>query len=191
MNFIEDNNKKFALALTLSLLMIIIMVIGTQFQERLKVATLTQNNMIEFNEYSIFNGNIKYDLPKEWIVSVSENESSYGIYTSEFVSEDANIKGDIIVTKNNLTKSLEEAVNELETLGIKDYSIEDISVSNVLSKRIQYDLKSHDKNISKIYVYCIPYNDYIIKATFSIKEKKVKENTKLVFDNIVKTLYFN
>ncbi len=190
MGALDENKRKLLLAGVLSILMITIMVFGGYFEEKLKVATLTQNNMIEFKEYTISNGNIKYNLPSDWLINIRNNGIGKSVYISEFISNDAGINGSVKVMNDDINLALEETFKELKGLGVKEYIVEDVNINSINSKLIQYDLRIQSKNINRNYEYHIPYKNCVVKVSFSVKDKNLKENTKVVFENIVKTFSF-
>lgn len=192
MKLIDDNMKKIGLAIILVGLMVVIVGFGRYFEESLKIATLTQNSMVEFKQYDILDGQIKYKLPSGWLTTVKEDKESDNIYLNEFVSEDASTYGSIELIKspNGVEFIMDKCIEEIKGMGINDFKIEKIKINNKDVEVVQYDLKSSKKNVKKTYEYYIPCDGYMAKMTFIINDEKIKENTQIVFENIVKTFSF-
>lgn len=190
----EDNMKKLGLAIILVGLMLVIIGFGRYFEERLRIATLTQNSMLEFKEYSIDEYDISYKLPAEWYTTeiLNEDQDKDKIYINEFISSDTSIYGyiEIIKSKEEFKEVIGNVEKEIKDMGNKEITSEDIEINEVMGSLVQYEFKFSEKNIKKAYEYYLPYKDYVIKASFTISDKKVKENTRVVFDNIVKTFCF-
>lgn len=190
----EDNMKKLGLAIILVGLMLVIIGFGRYFEERLRIATLTQNSMLEFKEYNIKEYGISYKLPAEWYSTelLNEAENDDKVYINEFISPDTSIYGyiEIIKSKEQFKEVIGQVEKEIKDMGNKEISSEDIEINEVMGSLVQYEFKFSEKNIKKAYEYYLPYKDYVIKASFTISDKKAKENTRVVFDNIVKTFCF-
>lgn len=190
----EDNMKKLGLAIILVGLMLVIIGFGRYFEERLRIATLTQNSMLEFKEYNIKEYGINYKLPAEWYSTelLNEVENDDKVYINEFISPDTSIYGyiEIVKSKEQFKEVIGQVEKEIKDMGNKEISSEDIEINEVMGSLVQYEFKFSEKNIKKAYEYYLPYKGYVIKASFTISDKKAKENTRVVFDNIVKTFCF-
>ncbi|WP_346916253.1 hypothetical protein [Clostridium sp.] len=192
MKLVDDNMRKLGLAIILAGLMIVILGFGKYFEESLRTATLTQNSMVEFKQYDILDGKIKYKLPSSWLTTIKENKDGKNVYLNEFVSEDANTYGSIelINSVEGVEAIIDKCIADVEGMGIKDYKKEKVKIDNRELDYIQYDLKSSKDNIKRTYEYYVPYDDYVAKITFIISDKKTRENTQVVFENIVETFSF-
>lgn len=190
----EDNMKKLGLAIILVGLMLVIIGFGRYFEERLRIATLTQNSMLEFKEYNINDYGVSYKLPVEWYSteSLNEEENNNKIYINEFIAPDTTIYGyvEVIRSKEEFKEVIGNIEKEIKDMGNKEVISENIEINDVMGSLVQYEFKFSEKNVKKAYEYYLPYKDYVIKASFTISDKKVKENTRVVFDNIVKTFCF-
>ena len=192
MKLVDDNMRKLGLAIILAGLMIVILGFGKYFEESLRTATLTQNSMVEFKQYDILDGKIKYKLPSSWLTTIKENKDGKNVYLNEFVSEDANTYGSIelINSVEGVEAIIDKCIADVEGMGIKDYKKEKVKIDNRELDYIKYDLKSSKDNIKRTYEYYVPYDDYVAKITFIISDKKTRENTQVVFENIVETFSF-
>ncbi|WP_346931055.1 hypothetical protein [Clostridium sp.] len=192
MKLVDDNMRKLGLAIILAGLMIVILGFGKYFEESLRTATLTQNSMVEFKQYDILDGKIKYKLPSSWLTTIKENKDGKNVYLNEFVSEDANTYGsvEIINSVEGVEAIIDKCIADVEGMGIKDYKKEKVKIDNRELDYIQYDLKSSKDNIKRTYEYYVPYDDYVAKIIFIISDKKTRENTQVVFENIVETFSF-
>lgn len=189
MKLVDDNMRKLGLAIILAGLMIVILGFGRYFEESLKIATLTQNSIVEFKQYDILDGKIKYKLPSGWLATIKEDKN---VYLNEFVSEDASTYGavEILNSTEGVGVIIDKCIEDIKGMGIKDYKKEKVKIDNKEVDCIQYNLKSSEENIKKTYEYYVPYDNYVAKITFIISDKKTRENTQVVFENIVKTFSF-
>lgn len=192
MKFLDNNNRKLGLAFILVGLMIVIVGFGKYFEESLKVATLTQNNILEFEEYEILNGEIKYKLPSEWIATEKVNDDMNDSYVNEFISENASIYGSIelINGSNGVEYVLEECIADIKGMGINKFERDSIKINELEVEVVEYDLKFTNNSVKRAYEYYIPYEEDMVKITFMISDEKTRENTNVVFENIVKTFSF-
>lgn len=193
MIYLDNGGKKIGLALILVGLMLVIIGFGKYFEESLKVATLTQNNIGDFKQYEILGGEIKYKLPMNWISAEKVSKNSSDIYNNEFVSEDTNIYGSIEVVNgaNGVEDVMEQCAAEIKDMGISEYNRDTVKINNLDVETVEYDIKFTNNSIKHAYEYYIPYESNMIKATFIISDEKTKENTNVVFENIVKTFSFD
>ncbi|MFR1710340.1 MAG: hypothetical protein ACLSV2_15755 [Clostridium sp.] len=192
MKLVDDNMRKLGLAIILAGLMIVILGFGRYFEESLKIATLTQNSIVEFKQYDILDGKIKYKLPSGWLATIKEDKNDKNVYLNEFVSEDASTYGavEILNSTEGVEVIIDKCIEDIKGMGIKDYKKEKVKIDNKEVDCIQYNLKSSEENIKKTYEYYVPYDNYVAKITFIISDKKTRENTQVVFENIVKTFSF-
>lgn len=192
MKLVDDNMRKLGLAIILAGLMIVILGFGRYFEESLKIATLTQNSIVEFKQYDILDGKIKYKLPSGWLATIKEDKNDKNVYLNEFVSEDASTYGavEILNSTEGVGVIIDKCIEDIKGMGIKDYKKEKVKIDNKEVNCIQYNLKSSEENIKKTYEYYVPYDNYVAKITFIISDKKTRENTQVVFENIVKTFSF-
>ena len=192
MKLVDDNMRKLGLAIILAGLMIVILGFGRYFEESLKIATLTQNSIVEFKQYDILDGKIKYKLPSGWLATIKEDKNDKNVYLNEFVSEDASTYGavEILNSTEGVEVIIDKCIEDIKGMGIKDYKKEKVKIDNKEVDCIQYNLKSSEENIKKTYEYYVPYDNYVAKITFIISDKKTRDNTQVVFENIVKTFSF-
>lgn len=193
MMYLDNGGKKIGLALILVGLMMVIISFGKYFEESLKVATLTQNNMVSFEQYEILEGEIKYELPTNWISAEKVSRNSSEIYNNEFVSEDASIYGSIEVVSglNGVAEVMEQCIAEIKDMGVQKYDRDTVNINQMSVGTVEYDIRFTNNNIKHVYEYYIPYEKNMIKVTFIISDEKARENTNVVFENIVKTFSFD
>lgn len=189
----NEDMRRIGLAVILAGLMVVIIGLGKYFEDSLRIATLTQNSMLDFKEYNVSDEGISYKLPENWLTSESKEEDEKCIYINEFVSTDANIYGYIQVVRDE--RDFKETINtfkeEIEGMGIKKIHSEEININDVVAEMVEYTFNFSENKVKNTYEYYIPYEDYVIKVSFTINDEKAKENTKVVFENIVKTFSFN
>ncbi len=193
MMYLDNGGKKIGLALILVGLMMVIISFGKYFEESLKVATLTQNNMVSFEQYEILEGEIKYELPTNWISAEKVSRDSSEIYNNEFVSEDASIYGSIEVVNgsNGVAEVMEQCIAEIKDMGVQTYDRDTVNINEMSVGTVEYDIRFTNNNIKHVYEYYIPYENNMIKVTFIISDEKARENTNVVFENIVRTFSFD
>lgn len=189
----NEDMRRIGLAVILAGLMVVIIGLGKYFEDSLRIATLTQNSMLDLKEYNVSDEGISYKLPENWLTSESKEEDEECIYINEFVSADANIYGYIQVVRDE--RDFKETINtfkeEIEGMGIKKIHSEEININDVVAEMVEYTFNFSENKVKNTYEYYIPYGDYVIKVSFTINDEKAKENTKVVFENIVKTFSFN
>lgn len=190
--YLDNGGKKIGLALILVGLMMVIVSFGKYFEESLKVATLTQNNIINFKEYEILGGEIKYKLPLSWITKEKLSSHSNEIYNNEFISDTADIYGAIeVVSVANGEDILEECIADIKGIGVNEYDRDTIKINKMKVDTVEYDIKFTNSSIKHAYEYYIPYESNMVKITFIISDDETRENTNVVFENIVKTFSFD
>lgn len=189
----NEDMRRIGLAVILAGLMVVIIGLGKYFEDSLRIATLTQNSMLDFKEYNVSDEGISYKLPENWLTSESKEEDEKCIYINEFVSTDASIYGYIQVVRDE--RDFKETINtfkeEIQGMGIKKIHSEEININDVVAEMVEYTFNFSENKVKNTYEYYIPYEDYVIKVSFTINDEKAKENTKVVFENIVKTFSFN
>lgn len=192
MIYLDNGEKKIGLALILVGLMMVIIGFGRYFEESLKVATLTQNNMVSFKKYEIIDGEISFKLPINWICSEKVSLNSNELYNAEFISEDRDIYGSIEVMNgsNGVEDVMEQCLAEIKDMGISEYDRDTVKINKRIVETLEYDIKFTNSSVKHAYEYYIPYEENMIKATFIISDEKTRENTNVVFENIIKTFSF-
>lgn len=193
MMYSDNGGKKIGLALILVGLMLVIISFGKYFEESLKVATLTQNNMVSFKQYEILEGEITYKLPMNWISAEKVSRDSSEIYNNEFVSEDTSIYGSIEVVNgsNGVVEVMEQCIAEIKDMGVQKYDRNTVNINQMSVGTVEYDIRFTNNSIKHVYEYYIPYENNMVKVTFIISDEKARENTNVVFENIVKTFSFD
>lgn len=191
--YLDNGGKKIGLALILVGLMIVIIGFGKHFEESLKVATLTQNNMVSFKDYEVLEGEIKYKLPIDWICAEKVSINSSEVYKNEFMSEDTNIYGSIEVVSgtNGVEEAMEQCLAGIKDMGINKYDRDTLRINKMNVETVEYDIKFTNNSVKHAYEYYVPYEDNMVKVTFIISDEKSRENTNVVFENIVKTFSFD
>lgn len=193
MSLSEDNSKKIGLAIILVGLMVVIIGFGKIFEDKLKIAALTQSSMANLTEYQVMDGYITYKLPDDWLTTSVEEQDERHVYINEYISIDADIYGEIELINNdmNFNDALGVFMDNAKSMGGDGLKSGEITVDNVKGELIEYNFKYSDKNTKSTYEYYIPKDSYIFKMTFTLDSSKIKENTKTVLNNIVNTVKFN
>ena len=76
-------------------------------------------------------------------------------------------------------------------MGVQKYDRDTVNINQMSVGTVEYDIRFTNNNIKHVYEYYIPYEKNMIKVTFIISDEKARENTNVVFENIVRTFSFD
>lgn len=195
MRVIFINARKVGVVAIIIVLMLALLVLERQFDQKLKMAALIQNNINPLVEYKGVKGKFEYKIPQEWETKQKDYEGDEILYHNEFKSQDLNIWGYVQVwnkkddLKNFLIKS--KVISEKQNK-ILDYRIGEIKVSGYDGYLITYTMyvpKDDTKYIA--YQYFIDNKDVFSNFSFFVKKENFKDNMVRIFQSIVKTLKYN
>lgn len=192
MKVLMINKRKTGLAIIMVGLMILIIGLGNYFEEKLKIATLTQNNIGSFKTYKI-EEKITYGLPESWINSESKVSNEKVKYHSDFISDDNIIKGHIELWDENedIQSIIKENEKHIKDIGIDDYKIVKLNIGKDEAYSMQYNISLSKEDFYRTYDYFLNLNGNKIKSSFYIKDKSHKENIPIIFENIMNTFKSN
>jgi len=185
------NRKKVGIIVIVLGLMITLLGISEQFNDKLKTTILVENNIKLLNNYEIINGKGSYKLPVGWTTSEKKNYGEEIIYHNDFQSSDAVIHGFVEVWKNkqDLKVFLDNSKNiSQEQNEIKNYKIDDIIVAGKKTYLVQYLINTKGDNWYKSYEYFIDNGKEFYRFSFFIRNVNFKETYRAIFESIVETL---
>ena len=188
------NRKKVGIILIVLGLMITLLGISEQFDDKLKTTILVENNIKLLNNYDVINGKASYKLPVGWTTLEKKNYGEEIIYHNDFQSSDAIIHGFVEVWKSkedlkvflDSSKNISQKQNE-----IKNYKMDDIIVAGRKTYLVQYLINVTDNNWYKSYEYFIDNGKEFYRFSFFIRNVNFKETYGAIFESIVETLNIN
>ncbi|WP_291581341.1 hypothetical protein [Clostridium sp. UBA6640] len=166
MKVLTINKRKTGLAIIMVGLMILIIGLGNYFEEKLKIATLTQNNIGSFKTYKI-EEKITYGLPESWISSETKVSNKKIKYHSDFISDDNIIKGYIELWDENedIQSIIKENEKHIKGIGIDDYKIVKSNIGKDEAYVMQYNISLSKDDFYRTYDYFLNLNGNKIKHT--------------------------
>lgn len=191
MKLIIFDRKKIGIFIVIIGLMMALVGIERQFDEKLQTTSLLQNNIKSLKEYKILNNKIKYKLPEEWHTEEDQSLEGELLYNNVFFSRSAGIHGFIKVWNGgeNLINFIEEnRINSETENKINNYEMFYKNYNERKAYKIRYKLIENNKSEYNVYEYYINCNNYIVEFAFFIREHDFKENMPTNFDIIVKSL---
>ncbi|MBU3159533.1 hypothetical protein KPL37_07155 [Clostridium frigoris] len=191
MKIIFVNRKKIGIIVIVFGLMITLLGISKQFDQKLKTTILVENNINLLDDYVAINGKINYKLPKGWTTNEKKFSGDEILYHNDFKSSDALIHGFVEVWKgrNDLkafldnSKSISEGQNK-----IKNYKINEIAINGKKTYVVQYLINVSDNNWYKSYEYFIDDKEEFYRFSFFTRNVDFKETYGAIFESIVETL---
>jgi hypothetical protein len=194
LNIIFINRRKLGITVILLGLMITLMGISKQFDDKLKTTILVENNINLLDDYNALNGKISYKLPEGWTTREKKLPGDEIIYHNDFQSSDAVIHGFVEVwnSKEDLKTFLENSkkISE-EQNAIKNYKIDSIIINGKKTYLVHYLINVTDNNWYKAYEYFIDDKDQFYRFSFFTREVNFKEAYGAIFESIIKTFKIN
>ncbi|GAA0121180.1 MAG: hypothetical protein KID00_14110 [Clostridium argentinense] len=192
MKVLTINKRKTGLAIIMIGLMVLIIGLGNYFEEKLKIATLTQNNIGSFKIYNI-EEKITYGLPEAWINSETKVDNDKIKYHSDFISDDNIIKGSVELWNENedIQSIMKENKKHIKDIGVNDCKIVKLDLGKGEAYLMKYNVHLTKNDFYRTYDYFFNLNGNKIKSSFYIKDKSHKENIPVIFENIIKTFNVN
>ncbi|MBP2032315.1 hypothetical protein J2Z42_000980 [Clostridium algifaecis] len=194
MKIITINKKKLGITIILVGLMIVLLGFEKGFENRLKFASLIQNNINSLSQYSELNGKIKYKLPSSWKVKKQGTFGDEIVCHTDFKSNDDKINGffEVWNFKGDLRTFLENSkvISDKQNL-YKKYSLRDISYGDKTGYLLEYTMTKAVGNDYMGEEYFIKNGNQFYRFSFFMKEEDFKENMPTMFKTIVNTLKYN
>lgn len=191
MKIIFINKKKVGILVIIIGLMITLLGISKQFDDKFKTTILVENNINLLDNYEVMNGKISYKLPTGWTTKEKKFSGDEIIYHNDFQSSDAVIHGFVEVWKGkqDLKAFLDNSKNISQVQNtIKNYKIDDINMNGKRTYLVQYLIKVADNNWYKAYEYFIDDGKSFYRFSFFTRNVNFKETYGAIFESIVETL---
>ncbi|MGH4052499.1 MAG: hypothetical protein ACREVX_14420 [Clostridium sp.] len=185
------NKKKVGIIVVILGLMITLLGISKQFDNKLKTTILVENNIKLLNDYSTINGKVIYKLPVGWTTRERKFPGNDIMYHNDFQSSDAVIHGFVEVwnSKQDLKSFLDTSKNISEEQNeIKNYKIEDVIINGKKTYLIQYLINTNNHNWYKAYEYFVDGGQRFYRISFFTREVNFKETYAAIFQSIVETI---
>lgn len=188
------NKKKLGIIVVLLGLMITLLGISKQFDDKLKTTILIENNINLLDTYEALGGKVSYKLPEGWTTTEKKFYSDEIIYHNDFRSSDAVIHGFVEVWKSRQdlktfldnSKKISQEQNE-----IKNYKIDSIIINGKKTYLVQYLINTTGNNWYKAYEYFIDNQDEFYRFSFFTRDVNFKEAYGAIFESIVETVKIN
>ena len=188
------NRRKLGITVILLGLMITLMGISKQFDDKLKTTILVENNISLLDDYNALNGKISYKLPEGWTTREKKFPGDEIIYHNDFQSSDAVIHGFVEVwnSKEDLKIFLENSkkISEEQNV-IKKYKMDSIIINSKKTYLVHYLINVTDNNWYKAYEYFIDDKDQFYRFSFFTREVNFKEAYGAIFESIIDTFKIN
>ncbi|MEK6263666.1 MAG: hypothetical protein N2B06_02695 [Clostridium sp.] len=188
------NRRKLGITVILLGLMITLMGISKQFDDKLKTTILVENNINLLDDYNALNGKISYKLPEGWTTREKKLPGDEIIYHNDFQSSDAVIHGFVEVwnSKEDLKIFLENSKKISEGQNaIKNYKMDSIIINGKKTYLVHYLINVTDNNWYKAYEYFIDDKDQFYRFSFFTREVNFKEAYGAIFESIIETFKIN
>ncbi|MGV8979948.1 hypothetical protein [Clostridium sp.] len=194
MRVIFINRKKVGIIIIIVGLMISLLGISKQFDEKLKTTILVENNINLLDSYAALDGKVNYKLPEGWTTKQRKFSGGEILYHNDFQSSDALIHGFVEVwkSKQELKVFLDssKSISEEQNI-IKNYKIDNIVINGKKTYVVQYLINITDNNWYKAYEYFIDGGTQFYRVSFFTRSANFKEAHGAIFESIVGTLKIN
>jgi len=185
------NKKKVGIIIVIIGLMITLLGISKQFDNKLKTTILVENNIKLLNDYAAINGKVNYKLPVGWTTSERKFPGNEILYHNDFQSSDAVIHGFVEVwnSRQDLKSFLDRSKNISEKQNeIKNYKTSDLIVNGKKTYLVQYLINTNNDNWYKAYEYFVDGGQQFYRISFFTREVNFKETYAAIFQSIIETL---
>lgn len=190
MRVVFINRRQLGVTIILIGLMLILFVFEKNFDDKLKLTLLIQNDIKYMTQYNTGVKDIIYKLPSEWKTSVENFSGGEILYHNDFQSDNSVIHGYVQVL--NIKKDLKTYLDQSRIISQKqnkiyNYNINTIKIKNYNGFLINYKIESK----SNLYIcneYFVNVNGEIVRFSFFVRESNYKENMPTIFSTIVKTI---
>lgn len=171
--------------------MIVMFGLESTFHDKLKLASLNENNIYKLKEYNDDNMRIVYKLPENWGNTEKNLNVEKVIYHSEFYDRESCIGGYIqLQSKNRELQDVVSAFGE-DKNKVQEYNYRPIKVNGYKGYLVKYKLQSFvDNKQMKFVQYYIESQGDRAVVTFYIPDEKYEKNFEKIFDVITDTIKF-
>ena len=185
------NRKKVGIIVVILGLMITLLGISKQFDDKLKTTILLENNIKLLNDYETLNGKMSYKLPVGWTTKEKKFPGDEIVYHNDFQSSDAVIHGFVEVWKGkqdlkiflDKSKDISQEQNE-----IKNYKIGNFIINGRKTYLVQYLVNTSYNNLYKAYEYFVDGGQEFYRISFFTRDVNFKDTYAAIFQSIVETL---
>ncbi|WP_435791159.1 hypothetical protein [Clostridium sp.] len=194
MKIIFINRRKVGIIVILLGLMITLVGISKQFDDKLKTTILVENNINLLDDYTGLNGKISYKLPEGWTTREKKFPGGEIIYHNDFQSSDALIHGFVEVwnSKEDLKIFLENSKKiSQEQNVIKNYKMDSVIINGKKTYLVHYLINVTNNNWYKAYEYFIADNGQFYRISFFTRDVNFKEAYGAIFESIIDTFNVN
>ncbi|MCB2293103.1 hypothetical protein LGK95_06145 [Clostridium algoriphilum] len=191
MKVIVINKKKVGIIVIILGLMITLLGISKQFDDKLKTTILVENNINLLDSYVASNGKITYKLPAGWTTKEKTFSGDEIMYHNDFQSADAIIHGfvEVLNAKEDLKVFLDNSKNISQQQNeIKNYKIDHFVINGKKTYLVQYLINTSSDNWYRAYEYFIDDGKQFYRFSFFTREVNFKETYGAIFESIVETL---
>ena len=191
MKIIFINKKRLGVTLIIVGLMVVLLAFEKNFDNRLKLTLLIENNIKYLKQYTVFQGELTYKLPSEWLTKEEKFAGKEIMYHNDFRTENLKINGFVQVIK--IQKNLKEYLEESKIISAKqnpvyDYSISAIKVKSFKGYLVDYRIEVQSGELYRCNEYFLDLQGQIVRFSFFVNENNYKENMPAIFSTIVKTV---
>ncbi|MGE5626763.1 MAG: hypothetical protein ACM3X7_01465 [Solirubrobacterales bacterium] len=191
MRVLYINRKQLGITLLLIGLMLVLFAFEKNFENKLKLTLLIENDIKYLKQYDTGKEGINYKLPSEWKTSLENYTGGEILYHNNFQSSDSVIHGFVQVI--NIKKELRSYLEESKIISEKQNKIYEYNISPVKVKKnsgylVKYEIEAKQGVVYTCYEYFIDINGKIIRFSFYVRENSYKENMAGVFSVIVNTV---
>ena len=169
--------------------MIVMFGLESRFHEKLKVASLNENNIYKLKEYNDENMRIVYKLPENWDNAEKKLNIEKVMYHSEFYDTASSIGGYIQLQSKN--RELQDVVSTFgqDKNKVQEYNYRPIKVNGYKGYLLKYKLQSFvDNKQMKFVQYYIESQGDRAVVTFYAPDDKYEKNFERIFDAITDTI---
>ncbi|MBZ9606280.1 hypothetical protein G9F73_000280 [Clostridium estertheticum] len=191
MKVILINRKKVGIIVIILGLMITLLGISKQFDDKLKATILVENDIKLLNEYTAIDGKVSYKLPVGWTTTEKKISGGEIMYHNDFQSNDAVIHGFVEVWKGKQDlKAFLDSSKEISQKqnAIRNYKIDDTIINGKKTYLVKYLIDVSDNNWYKAYEYFIDDGKEFYRISFFTRNVNFKETYGAIFESIVETL---
>ena len=175
-------------------LMMILVAFERNFDEKLKFATLIQNNISSLKKYEALDNKLSYKLPADWIVKEQKFHGNEILYHNNFNTKDSKIYGFIECwnIKKDLKAFLEESkkISNEQNILYTEYKLSPININNRDGYLVNYTILTSYNISYKGYEYFLRSDNKFFRFAFFVKQDNFKENMPTIFRTIVQTLNY-
>lgn len=193
MKLLIVDRKKLGIVIIMIGLMVVMLGLFTNLDEKLKSAVLLQNDIKALKQYEYKNEHFYYKLPENWTTQEQKFEGGEIIYHNNFKSEDSNIQGftEIWNTKSDLKQFIEDSkAIALQNGKFKYFNVQPVNFNGKEGYLLNYDMLTPGNKYYVAYEYMFKGKDRFYRVSFFVNEKNYNEGMAALFKTIAETLRY-